>query len=68
MSALRRAYGIRVEFRESGERVPTPAVYLYTYSVTAADPISLPQLLDAVPAGLPSPAQTMTLARSISPN
>lgn len=56
MSALARAYTLRIGFREFGERVPTTVVPLYAYSVTA-DSISLPQLLDAVPAGFPSPAQ-----------
>lgn len=56
MSALARAYFLRIRFRYFGEQVPITVVSLFAYSVTT-DPISLPQLLDAVPAGFPSPAQ-----------
>lgn len=60
MSALRRAYTLRIGFREFGERVPKTVVPLDAYSVTA-EPISLRQLLDAVPAGFPSPAHCVRL-------
>lgn len=56
MSVPEQAYTLRIGFREFGERVLTTVVSLYAHPVTA-EPIPLPQLLDAVPAGFPSPAQ-----------